>query len=157
MSKVKLYVFDIDGTMANIDHRKHHLVTKGNKKNWEPFFREQRKDTPHWPVFDVMKALTLTGNKCIVVTGRMEQHRQDSFEWINEHHDLPFPNDDLYMRANGDHTDDDELKWNIVQKILKDNPDYELAALFDDRHRIIDKFRSEGVYTFETNQYREEF
>jgi len=156
-SKVKLFVFDIDGTLANIDHRKHHLVSKGKKKNWEPFFRDQHLDEPHWPVFDVMKALTLAGNVCIVITGRMEQHREASLKWIQEHYELEFDNDNLIMRADGDRTDDDELKWNIVQDILYKNPNLELAALFDDRHRIIDKFRQNGVYAFECNQYREEF
>jgi len=157
MSKVKLQIFDIDGTLANIDHRKHHLVSKGNKKNWEPFFKEQHLDAPHWPVFDVMKALSLAGHKCIVITGRMDQHRTVSLKWIQNHYDGEFHNEDLYMRADGDHTDDDELKWNIAQKILQENPEYELTAIFEDRHRIIDKFRQNGIYCFECNQYREEF
>ena len=157
MSKVKLYVFDIDGTLANINHRKHHLTGKNGRKNWEPFFRDQHLDAPYWPVFDVMKALSMTGHKCIIITGRMEQHRDVSLKWVQDHYDGDFHNEDLFMRQDNDHTDDDELKWNMVQDILEANPEYELAALFDDRHRIIDKFRENGVYAFECNQYREEF
>lgn len=149
-----LWIFDIDGTLANNEHRQHHLLN--GKREWNEFFAKQHLDEPYEPVFELLRMLIATGNKCIIITGRMENHRQDSLEWIWEHYGA-FNADDLIMRPNGDQTEDDELKWNITQKYLNDNPELKLVALFDDRHRIIDKFREHGVYVFECNQKRMEF
>jgi phosphoglycolate phosphatase-like HAD superfamily hydrolase len=155
MKKVKLWIFDIDGTLANGDHRAHHL--QNGKRDWDAFFANQHLDEPYEAVFDIMSALTQTGHICVCVTGRPEEYRDVTLDWVRKHGDFWFPSWNLIMRPTGNKTDDHELKWKIVQELLKDNPHYVLCGVFDDRHRIIDKFRSEGVYVFECNQNREAF
>jgi FMN phosphatase YigB (HAD superfamily) len=152
----KLWVFDIDNTLANVHHRWHHL--RNGKKNWDAFFAEQIKDEPYQPVLDVLHALAndRLGDEIIVVTGRDERFREVSLEWLNRHVEW-FSNDCLYMRPGGNREDDDVLKVNIIKNWLAEHPGYQVGAIFDDRHRIIDAFRAEGWYTFECNQERLEY
>lgn len=156
MAEVKrVYVFDIDNTISNTDHRTHFL--RDGKKDWDQFFALQHLDEPYTAVLDVMHSLARTGAHCIIITGRLEKHRDVTMEWLTEHYDGVMLESNLYMRPTNDRTDDDELKFNLVKRLELENPDWKIMAIFDDRHRIIDKFRDAGYYVFECNQKREEF
>ena len=149
----KLWVFDIDNTLANVHHRWDHL--RGEMKDWKKFFAEQHKDEPYQAVFDVLHALANDeNNSIIVVTGRDEMFREVSLEWLNRHINYEFPSEDLHMRPAGNREDDHTLKVKIVKSWLQRHPSYTMGGIFDDRHRIIDAFRAEGWYTFECNQER---
>ena len=151
----KLWVFDIDNTLANVHHRWEHL--RGDKKDWDTFFSLQHLDEPYQAVVDVLHALALDGHKIIVVTGRDERFREETLEWLNKHIEFEFDNEDLYMRPSDNREDDDILKVRIIKDWLSKNPEYKVQGIFDDRHRIIDAFRAEGWYTFECNQERLEY
>lgn len=151
----KVWVFDIDGTLADNAHRMHHL---DGKKEWDAFFAKQHLDEPYQPVIDVLHALAndRPGDAVIIVTARDERFREDSLEWLNKH--IPWISHDLmFMRPAGDRGNDDVMKVQIIKNWLAANPGYQVGAIFDDRHRIIDAFRNEGWYTFECNQARKEF
>jgi len=152
----KLWVFDIDNTLANVHHRWDHL--RNGKKEWDQFFAKQHLDEPYQPVLDVLHALAndRLGDEIIVVTGRDERFREVSLEWLNRHVEW-FNNENLYMRPAGNREDDDVLKVKIIKTWLQRHPSYKVGAIFDDRHRIIDAFRAEGWYTFECNQERLEY
>ena len=152
----KLWVFDIDNTLANVHHRWDHL--RNGKKEWDEFFSKQHLDEPYQPVLDVLHALAndRLGDEIIVVTGRDERFREVSLEWLNRHVEW-FANENLFMRPGGNREDDDVLKVKIIKTWLQRHPNYTVGAIFDDRHRIIDAFRAEGWYTFECNQERLEY
>ena len=150
----KVWVFDIDGTLADNDHRMHYL---NGKKNWDAFFAEQHKDEPYQAVLDVLHSLVFDGHKVIVVTAREERFREDTLDWLNKHIEYNFPSEDLYMRPIGNRGDDDKMKVDIVKNWIAANSGYKVGGIFEDRHRIIDAFRSEGWYVFEANQTRTQF
>lgn len=52
-----IYIFDIDGTLANIEHRVHILSSKEYKDKWRVFYGLCDRDAPIWPVIDVMETL----------------------------------------------------------------------------------------------------
>ncbi len=151
----KVWIFDIDNTLANVHHRWNHL--HGEMKDWKSFFAKQHMDEPYQAVFDVLASLAKDGHKIIVVTGRDECFREVSLEWLNRHVHYDFPSEDLYMRPNGNREDDNTLKVKIVKSWLARHPAYVVGGIFEDRHRIIDAFREEGWYTFECNQQRLEY
>ena len=151
----KLWVFDIDGTLADNEHRMHHL---DGKKEWDAFFAKQHLDEPYQPVIDVLHALAndRPGDEVIIVTARDERFRDETLVWLNQH--IPWmSNDKMYMRPRGFRGDDHKMKVDIIKNWLQRHPNYKVGAIFDDRHRIIDAFRAEGWYTFECNQTRKEF
>lgn len=152
----KLWIFDVDGTLANNLHRIKHL-TQNTKKDWDAFFATQHKDSPFEAVFDVMASLHACGHKVIVITARDERFREVTLRWLNEHSTFNITNDDLYMREGGDRSNDDDIKLEIITNILAANPDYKVMGVFEDRHRVIDAWRKAGYYVFECNQERAEF
>lgn len=152
----KVWVFDVDGTLANNHHRIKHLKATTNK-DWDAFFASQDKDSPFDAVLSVMNALHAVGDKVIILTARDERFREVTLSWLNDHAGFKIDNSDLYMRDGGDRRDDDHIKIEIVNEILKNNPDYKIMGVFEDRHRVIDAWRDAGYYVFECNQQREEF
>ena len=46
------YIFDIDGTLMNIDHRRHYV--EGDKKDWKSFVDNIKHDTPNYPVVNIL-------------------------------------------------------------------------------------------------------
>jgi len=151
----KVWVFDIDGTLADNMHRQCHIVD--GKKDWNKFFEEQHKDTPYYAVMEIFDTLVSTGHKCIIITARCERFRKETLEWLNKHHETEIKSEDVYMRPLEDRTDDDKIKMNILNEFLSNNPEYKVMGIFEDRHRIIDAFRDAGYYVFECNQTRRVF
>lgn len=44
----KTIVFDIDGTLADLSHRRHHVESR--PKNWDAFFEDISEDKPNAPL-----------------------------------------------------------------------------------------------------------
>ena len=151
----KLWIFDIDGTLADNDHRQH-LIMEGNR-DWDTFFSLQHKDEPFDAVMEIFDTLVATGHKCVIITARCERFREETLEWLNKHHNGTIKSEDVYMRPLKDRTDDDKIKLNILNQIVEGSPDLKVMGIFEDRHRIIDAFRDAGYYVFECNQNRKEF
>jgi len=51
---MKTVLFDIDGTLADINHRRHHV--EGDNAHWHAFFEEMGTDTVNQPVVDMCRA-----------------------------------------------------------------------------------------------------
>lgn len=153
MSNVnKLWIFDIDGTLSDNEHRMHHIM-EGNR-DWDTFFSLQYKDEPFDAVMEIFDTLSAAGHKCVIITARCERFRDVTLEWLNKHHKGTVKSEDVYMRPLNDRTDDDKIKIDILNKILYDNVQYRVMGIFEDRHRIIDAYRDAGYYVFECNQSR---
>ena len=71
MQKEEAIIVDIDGTIANLDHRIH-LVRKPNK-NWKLFFEKMNDDKPIEKTINKIKELHDDGFKILIVTGRLIQ------------------------------------------------------------------------------------
>ena len=76
---------DIDGTIANNDHRQHFLE---GKKDWDGFFGELINDSPIMPVIEKINQEVNNGNKIIFITGRPERYRYSTNLWLKEN--IPF-------------------------------------------------------------------
>lgn len=148
----KVWVFDIDNTLADVQHRWHYL--SGENRDWKGWFADQHKDEPHQAVFDVLHALAADNQTVLVVTAREERFREETLEWLNRHINFFFDSDSMLMRPNGEREDDTTLKIKMIRDWLSRRPLYKIGGIFEDRHRIIDAFREEGWYTFECNQQR---
>jgi hypothetical protein len=134
----KVIVFDIDGTLANIEHRRSFVATK--PKNWKAFTAGIPNDTPHQDLVDLSQSLWDIGYPIVLCSGRGEEQRS-----VTEKQMMAFgvPYHQLYMRPAKDHRPDDIIKVELLQQIRKDwgNPTY----WFDDRTRVVNAIRAEGV------------
>ena len=99
-----IYIFDIDGTLADISHRLHFI--KKEPKDWKGFFEACSLDKPIPEVIAVMNALQAAKHTILVVTGRSSEIRDETYRWLNKHSAL---HHGLYMRNEGDHRTDDQI------------------------------------------------
>lgn len=147
MEGVKPYavVCDLDGTLCNVEHRRHHVRTEGKKKNWVAFMEGIKDDTLHVWCADLLERFA-TDYHIVYCSGRSQAEYDVTVDWLNRH-DMLFKNDDgrnhsLYMRMAGDSRQD-----NIVKEIILD---FEILTRFtpyfmiDDRTQVVEMWRRRG-------------
>lgn len=151
MSKTPLYIFDLDGTLALIDHRRHFVERPSYEQDWASFYEACDKDLPNRPVLCVMETLLLAGADIWIFSGRSDEVRDKTIDWLAAHtsfsrYRLEGPM--LTMRRKGDFTADTLLKASWYLDMLQEDRE-RLVAVFDDRKKVVDMWRSYGVACFQ--------
>lgn len=134
----KLFVYDIDGTVANTDHRVAHVRTK--PKNWGAFFAAQEKDEPYEDIIWTVRQYYDAGHNIIFCSGRSEAHRNVTTLWLAKYN-IPYHR--LYMRPDKDNRKDSIVKVELMKQIEKDFGS--IFMWFDDRTQVVDALRENGV------------
>ena len=140
-----LYIFDLDGTLADLTHRRHFVDKKVGRKDWDAFHAACVDDAPIWPVIHTMRTLQAAGAECWVVSGRSDAVYDQTVDWVTRHDCAPSR---LLMRKAGDYTPDDVLK----ESWLRSWPSADVArivAVFDDRDRVVAMWRRHGIQCFQ--------
>lgn len=135
-------VFDLDGTLADISHRVHHV--RDGKRDWPAFFAACPDDAPNKPVIAALLAHHWQGHRVEVWSARSDVVRAETEAWLEDNR---IPARLLtHMRAAGDSTPDTELKrfW-LNQLHERERPD----VIYDDRQRVVDMWREEGIACFQ--------
>jgi phosphoglycolate phosphatase-like HAD superfamily hydrolase len=130
-----LAVFDIDGVLADVRHRLHHL--DGRPKDWDAFFAAAPQDPPlEQGVLMAREA----AKECevVYVTGRPEQCRRDTLEWFTRH-DLP-PGE-LVMRSRRDRRPARLAKPELLARLAQDR---QVAVVVDDDLEVCDAYEAAG-------------
>lgn len=145
-----LYIFDLDGTLALIGHRRH-ILERETRDKWRHFYAACDKDTPNAPVIATMERLRHAGAEVWIFSGRSDEVRDKTIAWLAQHtsfmtHDLEGPM--LQMRTEGDYTSDDVLKKQWLDSMLHEDRE-RLVATFDDRDRVVQMWRDNGVTCFQ--------
>ena len=148
-----LIVFDIDGTLANIDHRLDYVRSK--PKNWAAFDAGIPNDKVNYPVAEMFWALDAVGQHTIILaSGRNERSRQATVDWLRKNSLGNYAK--LYMRKADDFRSDDIVKQEILDQIVAEygcKPD----MVFDDRPRVVRMWRDNGIFVFNVYQGEEDF
>jgi len=131
-------IFDLDGTLCNIEHRLHHV--RDGVRNWDAFFEGIPDDTVNQPVREILMALMASGNEIILCTGRPEKCRLKTVEWLNNNI-VPFTA--LYMRPDNDTRPDHVVKAQILDGIKQDG--FDPFVVIDDRQSVVDMWREQGL------------
>ena len=137
-------IVDIDGTIADNSHRVHHINSVQNNipKNWKVYLSEIKNDTTHDDIIFILTAIKDAGAKLVLCTGRNEDEREDTWQWL-ESHNIMHLFDNLYMRPINDYRPDDVIKLELLDKIRKDG--YNPRIVFEDRSRVVDMWRKNGL------------
>jgi hydroxymethylpyrimidine pyrophosphatase-like HAD family hydrolase len=160
-----MFVFDIDGTMANAEHRLP-LIEKGpgKKPNWKAFYQGMTHDTEYVAVMTVLVALWNMGREIVLLTGRPEEYRQNTIDWLtNIGLDQAIIDSlGILMRPTGDYREDTEVKSELLDKFAKKykesfGTDLVIEGIFEDRQRVIDMWRAKGYYVFNCAQHGNDF
>lgn len=134
----KVIVFDIDGTLANIEHRRGFVASK--PKNFKAFNAAIPQDTPHEEIVFLAKTFFELGNKVILCSGRGEESRGVTEVQMK---DFGVRFDKLFMRKEKDFRADNIVKVELLADIRKEFG--EPFLWFDDRKQVVDAIRAEGV------------
>lgn len=140
-----VYIFDIDGTIANLSHRLHFI--QGETKDWDAFYKACYADTPIFEVITVARALATAGHIIVYSTGRSTVVYNETIDWLTKYR-LPNPQR-VYMRPDGDHQEDSVVKSTLFDVINADYANEKLGGVFEDRQQVVDMYRARGVRVFQ--------
>ena len=146
-----IVVFDIDGTLADADHRLHHLRSK--PKNWDAFYEACDKDRPRPEVTATCKDLLQSGHLVIFCSGRRDSTRDKTVAWLCKHGLASHvENDDLVllMRKDGDRRKDYIVKQEMLRWIQGNigQPD----VVYDDRRSVLAMWQMNGCKVVNCNR-----
>lgn len=173
---VPLYIFDLDGTLALIDHRRH-LVERSDCQacagtgrtlagdepardchwcggqgkfapDWPAFFAACVHDLPNWPVISAMNAILKSGADVWIWSGRSAEVMNETRTWLQRFFEVDADEVVLTMRREGDYTPDEILKASWLDG-LNEYDRRRLVAVFDDRQKVVDMWRARGVACFQ--------
>ncbi len=152
-----ILVVDIDGTIADIEHRKHFIDGSDGRKDWNRFYSEVNADKPIFSTIMVVDALMHVYRgllRCVFLTGRPESLRADTMAWLH-----------MYVPGIWDDTCTDMPLFNLVMRIEGDyRPDYivkreqfigagykmdDILLVLEDRQQVVDMWRKHDVQVFQ--------
>jgi phosphoglycolate phosphatase-like HAD superfamily hydrolase len=130
-----LAVFDVDGVLADVRHRLHHL--SATPKRWNRFFAEAPADPPLTTGITLARESAL---ECEVMylTGRPEQCREDTLAWF-EAHGLPLGR--LTMRGVRDRRPARVTKPETLSRLAEGRT---VALVVDDDEQVCDAYEAAG-------------
>lgn len=134
-------IFDIDGTLANCEHRVHWVRTRPS--NWAAFNRAMHWDTPNTDIVWLLKSLHAAGATILIASGRGEENREVTETWLRDVAGIAGLYDKLYMRAAGDSRSDVIVKSQILDQMRQDG--YTPTMAVDDRASVVAGWRARGL------------
>jgi hypothetical protein len=139
-------VIDIDGVVADVRHRLHHLQRR--PPDWFGFFDEADLDLP-LPV-GIARARALADDHDVVwLTGRPEWLRQVTRRWLAAN---GLPAGVLLMRPNADRRPARVLKATVLRSISSGRPfagahlggPRQVAVIIDDDEAVVQRLKADG-------------
>lgn len=139
-------IFDIDGTLSDPSHRRHHLHS--DPPNWDAFFKGMGDDPPKKDIVWLLnRACQMAGVDVFIVSGRPEDYMLETLRWFEQHAadvhlDLITDHVKLYMRPKGDTRADTIVKAEILEKI---NETHKVRIVVDDRPSVVEMWRAANL------------
>lgn len=153
MSNVELkkcFVFDLDGTICDVRHRRQYVATK--PRNWDAWNKGLINDVPNVAVQKVFQALRNDQEvDLIIVSGRSDDYKEQTIKWLTDNEIFY---DEIYMRKYKDHRDDAVVKGEIADEIEKT---HQILGVFDDRQRVVNMWIERGIWVFDVGQGKGQF
>ena len=132
----EIVIFDIDGTLADVSERLHHIKKK--PKDWDAFFRGIPQDKAIRSMVRLCNILYASGIKILLCTGRREKDRAETVKWlaqqgVNYH--------ELILRPDGDRRSDVIVKREMLAGLDRSK----ILFVVEDRSGVVEMWRSEGL------------
>jgi hypothetical protein len=132
----RAYLFDVDGTLAICGDRD---IYDGSKAHLDTEFQDVTQ-----LMFDLWDHV---GAKAIVMTGRSEEHRVVTENWLKS---KGLVYDALYCRPAGDTRPDNIVKHELFWQHVAPKG-YKISGVFDDRDSVVKLWRDMGLTCFQVN------
>lgn len=134
--KKKCIIVDIDGTLANINHRRKDLLVD---KDWKKFNSRMDKDIINPWCLEIINQFK-SQYDIILATGRSEDFREVTLKWL-KNNEVFYTK--LFFRKSNDSRDDRIIKEEIFRE--KVSPSYDTLFVVDDRKKVVDMWREIGL------------
>jgi hypothetical protein len=156
-------IFDLDGTLADIEIRRKKSIKLNGKMDWDVFFNAEniQLDLPNKPVIKMAQLFKADGFKIVIFSGRNDRSFFATKDWLKMNN-VPF--DLLVMRPDKFQKDSwpiadgnpatKEMRWmpdEILKKRMLD-AFVEIDDVFlvvDDRDKVVKMWRDLGLNTFQ--------
>ena len=135
-------ICDIDGTIANNDHRQHFLE---GKKDWDGFFSSLSEDKPIFEIINEINNLNFKGHKITFLTGRPEKYRGETKKWLNLFFSFEYS---LIMRKDNDRRN----KLQIKRELFDENFSKEsIQIVFENDRQLIEMWKNLNLRVYEVS------
>lgn len=138
-------IFDVDGTLMDIEHRRHFVIQK--PKDFDAFREATKDDTPKHEIFAIAKALQAAGHRIIISSGRNKSQMDITVDQLTSQ-GLQF--DAIFMRSNSDFRPDFEVKQEMLTKMKAQGFNPTMAV--DDRQQVVDMWRANGITVLQVDE-----
>jgi len=140
-------ICDLDGTLCDHSHRKHmsHL-------DFDHYNGLLHLDHPRQGILYLLSAMESDGHYVILITGRPEQYREATEDWLWKHTGVYFEHRGLYMRPTGNMESDIHLKASIFES-LPDDVKRDVLFVLEDRDCVVDMWRDLGLLCLQVERF----
>lgn len=142
----KVIIFDIDGTLANSDHREymiHHAVDR-SAVDWDEYFEASRQDPPHYEIQWLNHIMAERDDvELIVLTARPDYSRDMTEEWLALH---DIAHSELIIKPvlpDGTYDPDYLFKEKVLDQLIAEGR--KPFMVFEDRQNVVDMWRRRGI------------
>lgn len=141
-----VFVFDLDGTLADHSHRFHLMPTENLdlSSSWLEFVNECDKDKPIQNTISVLNALYNTYGHfyVVILTARSEEVQEKTEDWLCDH---GVNYDNLIMRDKDDNSKDSDFKERELRKLGLEN----IVGVWEDNPHVIKRLRDIGLTVYQ--------
>lgn len=131
-------VVDLDGTLSDCRHRRY--LVEGKHRDYDAFHRKLEEDPVNEAVRFIMRGyFNCMWPRLEIVSARPKSYKGATCLWLEKHG--IFPDAVNLLRDDGDNTPDQELKRAWLHAYGKDR----IHFVIDDRQKVVDMWRAEGV------------
>lgn len=129
----KVAIIDVDGTLANLDHRLWHL--NAVPKDYDGFFHDVPYDGKFDTIISAVSRLADTGHYIIILSGRPTTVGHETAHWLESVARVPYKR--LFMRNSGDHRPDHQVKRQLMEQMFRSGLRKEsIKVIIDDRDSV---------------------
>jgi len=133
------YIFDVDGTLANVDPYLHYV--RGSDRDYDAFHEASVDALPNFEVVQMLNEAFFDQMHVLIVTSRKEKYRGLTSYWLAKN---DISHHALYMRKDDDNRPDYEVKKDILFSIKKH---WNVFHAVDDNPNVIRLWEEHGIPT----------
>ena len=161
-------IFDLDGTLADINERKQKAQWESNDKamDWDVFFDPKNimLDKPKYEVIKCLQMFRDQGYKIVIFSGRNDRSFHTTKEWLADHnifYDLLVLRPDKFKDESWPVADGNPATFNmrfmpdeILKKEMLDTfvDINDVFIVFEDRKKVVNMWRELGLTCFEVEE-----
>jgi len=159
-------IFDLDGTLADINERKQKSQLDNGKMDWDIFFDPEniKLDKPKPEVIKCAQMFHQQGYKIVIFSGRNDRSFHTTQDWLSQH-EVPYDSlvlrpdkfkDESWPVAEGNPATykmrfmpDQILKKEMLDTFVDID---DVFIIFEDRKKVVDMWRELGLTCFEVEE-----